>query len=603
MNTSPKYFPALKPLKGPHRIEWFGQIYQGTATSIALVFSPWGTDPATGELRSNPAERSTLLMPAPFLNLFRIGDIWEDGRFTGQRDISTRETFHLDVREGSAKIMPAGAPLGEDSGPHAEYPLPFAVFGAHRDHTHAYCARIEIDPNTMLVIPCMELVRFYFGASGSFLKRLFSGAFALDKLFFRKRRGANSSVVNIDLADDLPGSAAATVARIAFDTQARNAAAWIVNSGTSASANKKRYYPKTTFPFYGETDLTVDGRWIEQNGRRVFLAEQIKCCTHPFPFDTLFYTTRKSPLNSKRDSASPKQDSGTAADESVTGNVEHQLEEGLVSSTLQPIGIPVEAEIDEPFPDLASKKIRRSKSDAERGYFRPSADIQPELATGRETTSVDTRAAEVMQEMEEDIFDEAFIEELPTQAVEAFKEAFGAFRSAGSRHYRLMPPIPIDPSDPMRPGPFVRGSDVCSGGGRQLDRVWCAVITSRDNPVGLTLVLVRDGDQEEYEDHLLLVGVDQTDKAISTIQRYCREFAEQRLSSQLMESILVSKHTHLATDIYSLLRGMSAGINWHGKVSKRPVSTLLDSLPKDMLEQPLIRMEALDRVPGKMGRK
>lgn len=595
MNGNGEYFPALESLKGLQRIEWYGQVFRGTATSVALVFSPWGVDHDTGVMQSSSAERSTLLVPVPYLRLFRIGDIWEGGRFTGRRDVQTRETFHLDVHEGAVKVMPAGAPIHDDAGC-TEYPLPFSLFGAHREHTHAQCARIEIGADTLLIIPCMELVRFYFGASGSFLKRLFSGAFALDKLFLRKRRGTNSQVVNIDLAEDLPGAAAATVARIAFDTQARSAAAWIINSGMAAFANKNRYYPKTTFPFLGETDLTVDGRWIEKNGRRVFLAEQIMRCTHPFPFDTLFYTTRKSPLASKRDAVSPRQEPSTLADEGQTREVEHQLEEGLVSSVLQPMGISVEAEIDQPFPDLATKKIRRVKPESDRGGFMPREEALPDLAVGEESSSVDTRAAEVMQEVEDSTFDEEAIEELPTEAVEMFKEAFGAYSSGNPRGYRLLPPVPLDRTDPMRPGPFVRGSEVCPDGGRRLDHVWCAVIASQHNSVGLTLVLVRDGDQGDCNDHLLLVGVDQTNEATTSIQRYCREFAERRLSNEFMDHILMSRQTQSATKLSSLLREMSAGIDWYGEGSKRRINPLLESVPKGLLEQPLFSVGELNRM-------
>lgn len=594
--------PTLRCLgNNPHRIEWFGQVYRGGASSLAVVFAPWGIDPESGEMLSNTVERKTVLVPLPFLRLFRIGDIWQNCRFTEQRDNQARETFHLAVQENSVQVMPAGAPLNADPR-NPVYPLPFSTFDAHRDHTLAQCARIEVVTDTMLVIPCMELIRFYFGASGSFLKRLFSGAFALDKLILRKRRGANSQVVNIDLADDLRGAAATTVARIAFDPQARSAAAWIVNSGMAAAANKSGYYPKTTFPFYGETDLTVDGRWIEQEGRRIFLAEQIKRCTHPFPFETLFYTTRKSSLVQKTSVDQTKQSESAEQNIGAIPNADHQLVEGPVSSVLLPVDIPVTAEIDEPFPDLSSKKIRRVKQEAGNGANAPRDDALPELAAGDETSSTDTRAAEVTHEIEDSTFDEETIEELPTRTVEVFREAFSVYRSIRVGRPHLVPPIAIDGKDPRLPGPFVRGSDACGETDRLLDQIWCAVIDSSDNPVGLTLVLIRDGDQEESNDHLLLVGIDRTSEATETIKRYCREYSRRQLSDQLMDHILMSSHTHSTTRMTSLLRDFMCGIEWAGQISKPKINPLreMEQIPKGLLEQPLISEADLYRLLGKL---
>lgn len=342
MDHSSVSFSALERLgEGTFRLEWFGNVIRGATDKVVVVFAPWEMDPDTGEVRSNSDKRISVSVPVAYLRKFRIGDIWEDGINTGRRDTSTRETFQLDIAEGTAQVMPVGVPINSDR-QNPEYPLPFSAFGSHRNHTHAQCVRIQLDDNSTFVVPCMELVRFYFGASGSFLKRLFSGAFALDKLYTRARINRKTFTANIDLAPDLSGVAAATVARIALDRQARSAARWIVNSGTATSANVVSYYPKTTFPFFGATDLTVYGRWIIQGDRRVFFAEQLVRCTHSFPFFTLYYTTSRSLMKRAEVTGASSRDP-----DKVLANMPEpdfpttHLTEQSVSSVLQPVGIPI----------------------------------------------------------------------------------------------------------------------------------------------------------------------------------------------------------------------------------------------------------------------
>lgn len=561
MNGSPIDISALRHLGvRPHRIEWFGQIYRGTTANVAVVFSPWGMDSQTGEMQSDANKRVTALIPVAFVRLFRIGDIWESGRNTGCRDISTRETFHLELQEGTVMVMPAGVPLSDDP-QNLEYPLPFSVFGGHKEHTHAQCARIQLDGNSTLVVPCMELVRFYFGASGSFLKRLFSGAFALDKLFTRARLSPTTRTANIDLAEDLAGTAAATVARIAFNAQARSAAAWIVNSAVAATANKHRYYPKTTFPFHGTTDLTVDGRWIEHHGHRVFLAEQLVRCTHPFPFETLFYSTCRFPLKPKKlfsPAGSGKPDIGDSAETAPCPDT--HLNEQPVSSTLQPVGISVGEEIDEAFPDLAQKKIRRIRQTTP--HTPPACRVEEatELAAGDESSSSAVRAAEVMVEMEDSTFDEASIEELPSEATEMFNEALGTYDLASDDHYVLTPPISDAAIDSMRPGPYLRGDEICPRGGKKLHRVWCAMISNRGDPLERALVLIRGGISRDSNDHLVLVRVSRQGDARVEVERYCDEFARSRPSEQFQQNIVLKRSSLSAIDLYSLLRGLSVGL-------------------------------------------
>ena len=514
-----------------------------------------------------------------YLRKFRIGDIWEDGINTGRRDTSTRETFQLDIAEGTAQVMPVGVPINSDR-QNPEYPLPFSAFGSHRDHTHAQCVRIQLDDNSTFVVPCMELVRFYFGASGSFLKRLFSGAFALDKLYTRARLNQKTYTANIDLAPNLSGVAAATVARIALDRQARSAARWIVNSGTATSANVVSYYPKTTFPFYGATDLTVYGRWIIQGDRRVFFAEQLVRCTHPFPFFTLYYTTCMSLMKrGEMASASGRDPDKMPANMPEPAFPTTHLTEQSVSSVLQPVGISIDDESEVPFPDLAAKKVRRVKESKEHVQFSDFKDPIEELSIGDENSSSPTRAAEVSAELPE-----VAIEEVQPDAVDAFAFAISANNGFKPGHMTWVSLVGDHSNAGKPPEAFVRGDAVVKSGDERLQNIWCGLIEVRRGPILSTLlVLIRDNVTEDVHDHVLMLRIDPSIIERDDIEKYCVAFAaggQSEVYSQNIVDMIGSQSASKLSMILIRLSNMGSRLTIYSRnVGEWPSDAVIDRGP------------------------
>jgi len=582
---------ALKSLTEPHRLEWFGKIYRGAATTVDAVFSPWGVNPDTGEMLSGKGKQRSIQLPIAFLRLFRIGSIWQNGSLSRKFDHQAREVFHLDIQEGSVKVAPAGAPLNDDSRAPV-YPLPFASFTGHLDHTHAYCARIDLDEQTILLIPCMELVRFYFGASGSFLKRLFSGPFALDRLATYSRLDRMSGKAVIDLADDLAAPAAATIARIVFDSQARSAASWIVNSGTAAAANKQPYYPKTTFPFFGETDLTADGRWFAEGGYRIFLAEQIQSCTHPFPFETLFYTTHRHSLKSQN-ICKPASIEDNAQDDAPSVDV--QLDETQGSTLLSPIEVSCGEQIDEPFPDLAMKKIRRVKNPKPFSAPPSPPEMPAELGSGDELSTSEDRSAEVAPEAEIGTIDESAMGLMPPDAAAVFNEGFKVFSFNGKRPFRLVPAFPEIQSDSDSNRLYQRADVIGAGDDKLLENVWCTVIQVDGPPVEKVLVLIRDNVTHDMDDHIAMVRLVDKSNPREEIEACCREFAHGPLPNARRKHLLLLRHSDLVTNSLSMIRGLSMMLSrlWQGD---REPDTPLPILAGKSLEEPLFSSAELEQL-------
>lgn len=507
-------------------------------------------------------KQRTLRVPLAFLRLFRIGDIWHGGQCCGSDPSETREKFEgLDIIDEAFDVKPSGLPLS-NLGDHVVFPLPFEQFDAHRSHTGAYCVRVKVSSNTTLVVPCMELIRFYFGASGSLLKRLFSGVSGMNQLYTRATINPVTKRANLDLADGLHGESATTVGRIAFDAYAKSAGRWIVNSGVAASANGEKYYPKTTFPFRGKTNLVAEGRWITQADHRVFLAERLISCTHPFPFDELFYTshTATSAVRMFRCAAEPK-----VVDQAGLGKppLDDQLlvlAEAFVAPNLQAQSIIVNA-AEAPFPDLLSKKVRRVKQRSEFSRGKTKTDGFDVLVEGETTSSGVNRGVEVTSE-----HDAISVEEIPAEAVEVFEMAFRELSEQGDGRARLQQPFSIDMFYRALPG-FLKTDFLTRMSEGQVPEVWCARIEFNQSfAYSSLLALVRGHVNQESSTHIVIVrdvvgSRHDNDLVKIGIKKICTEFAEERIAEIGQANVIGILDTTNATNKDQVIRFLKQVIN------------------------------------------
>ncbi|MBI4990313.1 MAG: hypothetical protein HZC23_15970 [Rhodocyclales bacterium] len=472
--------PILIPLRNlgsaPLRIEWFGDVaYAGRSggrspmVAVTLARGHQGQWIRTDIVDDSPLTAS---IPIAYLRLLRIGDIWVSGERVGTDPGSTRITFeNLQIDDSTTSILPAGLPVAEDGGK-PTYLLPFSDFDGHRGHTGAFCARVRLPDGGFLVVPCMELIRFYFGDSGLLLKRLFSGATATDNLYLSAWRSDVSGAAHLTLAPGLPFPAARTVARIVFDRQAAKAAAWIAKSGVTAAAHSERYYPKTTFPFKGQTNLTVEGRWLGGDERRVLLVERILQCSHPFPFQRLHVRTTTElagdgPPGSSGRSKSSKRDAEPRRHK-------QELLEGFVTRALLPMAV-VEDDIETPFPDLVGKPVHRmADNHAKVGSRTDDSENVGELSSGETSSGLGGRESEVTTS-------QARIAEWDSEpeVVALFLKAFDELVKEGRITAKLVPPLSTQGGTTPR-SPFLRGDWIVPEPDGQSRQLWCAMIVESE---------------------------------------------------------------------------------------------------------------------------
>lgn len=235
-------------------------------------------------------------LPVGLLPLFKIGDIWRDGRLINSPDYDLAHFDNLWVGKNKTSLIKSGLP--EDDG--GAFYLPIAQHPYHIHHTQSYCVLVKSD-SCNIVLPASELIRFYFGSSSTLVSRIFDAPFS-QKKFWISTDYDSRGTPKIHLAPGISGCSASDIGRIAFSKSARAAAEIIGNSCVAATANAERAYPKAVFPFDGSTDLVASGKWLTFDGNEhgVFLVFKLISCTHPFPFASLRYTSeRNGPLSAK----------------------------------------------------------------------------------------------------------------------------------------------------------------------------------------------------------------------------------------------------------------------------------------------------------------
>ncbi|MDB5813871.1 MAG: hypothetical protein JWN23_988 [Rhodocyclales bacterium] len=291
MTSARARFAFLNLPNGMYRLGWYGPLsYGGTATrysgpNIELAFSPFGDK---GKVNTGHVIRR--LAPIGYLSQMTLGSVWEKTEPVFEGD---DELFECKVSiDDSVRLIKAGLPdetTSENAG--ISYNLPFDQYSFHRHDTETYCCSVAIDDCSRLIIPCTELVRFYFGSSSRLLSRLFSVPCDASSLYSKPYIHDLTKQAFVQLAPDLPSASAEDIARIAFDAHATSAVAELWKSLAIDGALRRRVFPRMRFPFRGDTRLLMRGRWLAGEGieRYRFVVHQILSCDHPFPFKALRY--------------------------------------------------------------------------------------------------------------------------------------------------------------------------------------------------------------------------------------------------------------------------------------------------------------------------
>ena len=306
------------------RVDWFGELsypsrsHRSNQPSVAVwlskVINPrWSDDQSTLLSSDLTAHRERIFrrVAAGTLVILRIGDLWRDQQLAAKPQYEVEQFDSVDVVGDHVTIIKSGLSLGNGS-----YVLPAAEHPWHMGATHSYCAQVRLPGGRFLVIPALELARFYFGTSSPLLVRLLSPDFSKESICTAEHITAEPRrVAEVTLASGIPAASAHDVARLVFGTKSLARASLMPRSCIKASIAREPVFPQCVFPFIGKTDLKVKGKWLSREGtqRRTFVVYEVLSCSHPFPYRELRYqVTPGAPAMSHRSNIGPSDQAETA---------------------------------------------------------------------------------------------------------------------------------------------------------------------------------------------------------------------------------------------------------------------------------------------------
>ncbi len=226
--------------------------------------------------------------------------------------------------------------------------------------THSYCLMANLQDGRRLIVPCVELIRFYFGSSSSLLRQIFSTQLRRENLYSEDRYDHKSGLLSFKLSYGMSGRSASDIGRLRLDPVAWRAAAMVSVSMLKAKSTGEPAFIQSLFPFEGNTYLDVSGKWLSFQGEpnQTFLVYGINSCTHSFPFKSLKYVTadtRVKPQFTQHQQPNEKSE--------ITGSSRDKKEQPLIekdpSSTLQ--GKTKQVHQRERFPDLRGKPVWKER--------------------------------------------------------------------------------------------------------------------------------------------------------------------------------------------------------------------------------------------------
>jgi len=375
----------LPPLSDARfRLDWLGDVFYQRHLRYKQPFIRFALSPVTLNSSGSwdyptrfpgPIQQIQKAVPVGQLAQLRVGTIWQEDELIADPEY-TAETFTFGANQNNTALLKSG--ISEESDPNNAFTLPFDAHPYHKLHTHSYCLKVGLSQDRSLVIPVMELIRFYFGSSSNFLSKLFVGPFKEDRLWTQANID-EFGIATLELAKGISGASASDIARIAFDPYAQHAAKLISSSLLASGHNGSLAYPKCHLPFKGKTTLKVRGVWLDGITPARFLVFQIVSCTYPFPFFNLKYTMLKQQMAGKGLHASGAGNSASQAIGRGSKQGDHLVNE--------PPDARKEAKAkyirsQSRFPDLDIKSVARVDPVSSARIFVTETGVVPDVAVG-----------------------------------------------------------------------------------------------------------------------------------------------------------------------------------------------------------------------------
>lgn len=291
------------------RVDWMGNIQKNptvqTEHLITVFLTKLNCDSNTpfyplNSKHLNTEYRRVAEIGVGLLPIVWIGSVWQNGIRIDDVQYVAR-SFSVDTTLAkTTKFSGHSDPLNKARLiPASQYPLGGKAW-AHVQHAPLFALPFMGDPYGLL-IPAIEVIRFYYIYSSYSARALFYGQY--DSLY--KDPELNSVTpapsVKLTLCWFTKHSDAWMLARYIASTTVENRVKRIyswVTLGILKGANTE--IPESFFPFDGNTNLKVEGmQIIGDDGKPRFLVTRLRNCSHPMPYSDVTIRVEEKPTDPK----------------------------------------------------------------------------------------------------------------------------------------------------------------------------------------------------------------------------------------------------------------------------------------------------------------
>ncbi len=211
-----------------------------------------------------------------------MGSLWRDGKLEMLRG-GVEQVFDLAIPPGLPNYYITTDKVGLAG------PVPFR---AHRLMGYSKNTKCIVLPHNGdpagIIIPAVELIRFYYANSTRLSKAIFDGDFvhSPSSIYDREYTGLDGKLAGVCRRQDVSDDDCWTIARILNSQAAFDGARRVNDSMMRDFANTQHAPPKSAFPFAGKTRIKALCKKVGYAPAR-WLVLSLVSCSAPFPYENL----------------------------------------------------------------------------------------------------------------------------------------------------------------------------------------------------------------------------------------------------------------------------------------------------------------------------
>lgn len=281
------------------RVDWLGAVLPNpnisTEPGFQVVLSPFKENPLASDSKALAAINATyadqqkvIQLGVGQLPLIDIGSIWLNGykqnKFAGKVEFFT----DLLINPSTTQVVPALHKVNDFS------LIPFSSYRFGKAGAGSQLIAVSSDGYPYkILIPAMELIRFYYAVSTHLSHALFTGVFQhnLNAIINvdRSQYQPDDDRVILGLRQEITDEEGWVIARIRRSKEAAEGCKRIYDEVLRDGINRGYVHPSSCFPFQGKTSIRARVKWLRDsiNSPWHCLVLSLEQCSAPMPYSEL----------------------------------------------------------------------------------------------------------------------------------------------------------------------------------------------------------------------------------------------------------------------------------------------------------------------------